>query len=171
MPNQTTEEKPNIVIELAPHLHDFLYHEFACNKKETDGVVITGANETGKYIQSMVAISNSPKYQEIKENPIKIYLPTQEWNHSLFRTNFLYVPVWKQKMIQFYIEALFRLRISEYFQEGYEKGFKQEQILQSFLLSYNIKNNVINYDAIKKYDYRNRRKVKEEVSKEIQLTI
>ncbi|KAA6349006.1 hypothetical protein EZS27_003606 [termite gut metagenome] len=167
--NQTAEKTPSVVIELAPHLHDFLYHEFACSKKKYDGVMITVTNDIGKYIQSMIDISNTPKNQEIKENPIKLYLPTQEWNHYIFQKNFLFVPVWRQKMIQDYIEASFRIRIREYFQEGYSKGFKQERILQSFLLSYNIKNNAINYDAVKKYDYRYRQKIREEVGKEIQL--
>jgi hypothetical protein len=167
--NQTTTEKPNVIIELAPYLHDFLYHEFGCNKKKEDGVIINVSNDIGIIIQSMVEFSNIPKQQEIKDNPIKIYLPVQEWNHFLYKRNFLYVPVWKQRLIQDYIESLFRLRIREYFQTGYDKGFKQEQIIQAFLTSYNIKQNALNYDAIKKYDYRNRKKIKDEVHREIQL--
>jgi hypothetical protein len=167
--SQTIEEKPNVVIELEPYLHDFLYHEFGCNKKN-DGVIITVSNDAGRFIQSMIEFSNIPKQQEIKEHPIKLYLPVQGWNHFVYQRNFLYVPVWKQKMIQDYIESSFRLRIREYFEEGYGKGFKQEQILQAFLNSYNIKENATNYDAIKKYDYRCRQKIRKEVSKEIQLS-
>ncbi|KAA6322771.1 hypothetical protein EZS27_027717 [termite gut metagenome] len=169
--NQTIEEKPNVIIELAPYLHDFLYHEFGCDKKKDDGVIITVSNDIGMIIQSMIEFSNIPKQQEIKDHPIKLYLPLQEWNHFLYRRSFLYVPVWKQRMIQGYIETSFRIHIREYFQEGYDKGFKQEQILQAFLTSYNIKQNAINYDAIKKYDYRNRRKIREEVGREIKSTI
>ncbi|KAA6338508.1 hypothetical protein EZS27_013483 [termite gut metagenome] len=166
--NQTIEEKPNVIIELPPHLQDFLYHEFGCDKKK-EGVVISSANDAGKYIQSMIAFSNSPKTSEIKEHPIKLYLPVQEWNHFLYKRNFLYVPVGKQKMIQDYLEASFHIRIREYFIEGYSKGFKQEQLLQAFLNSYNIKQNAVSYDAVKKYDYRYRQKIRKEISQEIQL--
>ena len=38
-------------------------------------------------------------------------------------------------------------------------------------MAYNIKNNAINYDAVKKYDYRNRKKMIKEVNKEIQLSL
>ncbi|KAA6326469.1 hypothetical protein EZS27_024425 [termite gut metagenome] len=166
--SQTTTEKPNVIIELDAYLHDFLYHEFGCDK-QNDGVIITVSNDIGMIIQSMIEFSNIPKQQEIKDNPIKLYLPVQEWNHFIYKRNFLYVPVWKQRMIQDYLKSLFRLRIKEYFTEGYAKGFKQEQILQAFLVAYNIKNNALNYDTIKKYDYRNRKKIKEEVNREIQL--
>ncbi len=27
-------EKPSVTIELAPYLHDYLYHEFGCRKKK-----------------------------------------------------------------------------------------------------------------------------------------
>ena len=81
------------------------------------------------------------------------------------------MPEWKQRMLQDYIEASFRIRIREYFVAGYEKGYKQDRIIRAFLMAYNIKNNAINYDAVKKIDYRNRKRMIKEVNNDIQLSL
>ena len=38
-------------------------------------------------------------------------------------------------------------------------------------MAYNIKNNAISYDAVKKFDYRNRRRMVKEVNRDIQLSL
>lgn len=161
---------PYVIIELQPYLHDFLYHEFGTDKKD-DGVMIKTTIDAGKFIQAMVTISDRPAKQELKEHPIKLYLPIQEWNHNILEENFLYVPTWKQKMLQDYIEASFRIRVREFFVAGYQVGHNQDMIIKAFLNAYNIKNNQLNYDTIKKYDYRNRQKVIKEVKKEISVQL
>ena len=163
-------DKPLIFIEIEPHLADFLRHEFMQCKK-SDALVVDGTNEIGMLIQAFVTVSDRPRKQEITENSIALELPTQSWNHAIFEENFVYIPRWKQKQLNLFIEATFRLRIKEFFQVGYEKGFKQDMIVRAFLENYNIKNNALNYDTIKKYDYRNRRKIVKQVSEEIQLSL
>lgn len=162
--------KPKVTIELSPHLHDYLYHEFGTPRGE-EGVQVKGSNDLGKFIQSMITVSDRPPKQDIKEHPITLLLPIQEWNHFIFRENFIYIPEWKQQMLQNYIEASFRIRVREYFVTGYEKGYKQDRIIRAFLFAYNIKNNAVNYDAVKKYDYRNRQRMIHEVDREIQMSL
>ncbi len=161
-------QKPHITIDLSPHLHDFLYHEFP---ESTDAVVLTLASDVGKYINSMVSISDRPVKPVDMVNPISIILPVQEWNHYILEHNFLQVIKWKEKMIQDYLESVWRLRVREYFTTGYEKGFKQDTIINAFLMAYNIRKNRFTYDQIKKIDYRNRQKAIGEVAKEIQLSL
>jgi len=69
-----------------------------------------------------------------------------------------------------YIIAEFKLRMRDFFLCGYEKGYGQDRIIKAFLLHYSIKNNIVNYDAVKKMDYRNRMKITEEVEQGIQLS-
>lgn len=162
-------EKPQITINLAPHLHDFLYHEFKRDDKEA--VVLSTANDIGKYISSMVTIKDRPPKKVEMENPITLILPIQEENHYILTHNFLYIPKWKEKMIQDYLESSWKIRVREYFIVGYEKGFSQDKIISAFLLAYNIKKNRFTYDQIKKIDYRNRKKINKQVSDEIQLSL
>ena len=127
--------RPNVIIELKPYLHDYLYHEFGCRPTD-EGVNVTAANDIGKFIQAMVTVTDRPPKQAIKEHPITLYLPIQEWNHFILQENFIYIPEWKQRMLQSYI-----------------------------------KNNAINYDAVKKFDYRNRQRMVKEVNRDIQLSL
>ena len=99
--------RPNVIIELKPYLHDYLYHEFGCRPTD-EGVNVTAANDIGKFIQAMVTVTDRPPKQAIKEHPITLYLPIQEWNHFILQENFIYIPEWKQRMLQSYIEASFR---------------------------------------------------------------
>lgn len=163
--------KPYVTIELQPYLHDFLYHEFGCTRGTDEYIQVTSANDLGKFIQAMVTVSDRPPQQSLKDYPIKLCLPIREWNHFILKENFIYIPEWKQQMLRDYIEASFRIRIREYFVSGYEKGYKQDRIIKAFLAAYNIKANALNYDAVKKYDYRNRRRIVKEVNHDIQLTL
>lgn len=88
--------KPNVIIELQPYLHDFLYHEFGCSRAD-DGVTVTSANDIGKFIQAMVTVADRPPRLPLKENPIILYLPVKEWNHYILQENFIYIPEWKQR--------------------------------------------------------------------------
>lgn len=162
-------DRPFVTIDLAPHLQDFLFHELKQNRNGE--LMADGTNDIGRMIQAMVTVTDRPRRQEIGENPFRITLPVQEWNHAIFCENFIYIPEWKQKQLRLFIEALFRLRIKEYFLVGYAKGYKQDKIIQAFLHSYNIKRNAVNYDTVKKYDYRNRRRVTAEIAGELQSSL
>ncbi|WP_455998339.1 transcriptional regulator [Phocaeicola barnesiae] len=161
------QDRPKVTIELKPILQDFLYHEFQCHKG-TDEVIIDGDNPIGQFIQSMVSVSDRPRKQPAKEHMMTLILPVQSWNHALLRENFLFIPVWRQEQIQLYVEAQFRLRIKEYFFVGYSKKYPQDKIVSAFLEHYNIKFNQCNYETIKKYDYRNRRRIYRQIDQEIQ---
>ena len=69
--------RPNVIIELKPYLHDYLYHEFGCRPTD-EGVNVTAANDIGKFIQAMVTVTDRPPKQAIKEHPITLYLPIQD---------------------------------------------------------------------------------------------
>lgn len=162
-------DKPQITIELSPHLHDLLYHDFPHENREY--VTLNMSSDIGKYITSMIETTHRiPKDVEMK-NPITLILPVKEWSHYIFRNRFIYIPKWKEIMIQDFLEATWRLRVREYFTIGYDKGFSQDKIINAFLMSYNIKKNKVTYDQIKKIDYRNRTKLSKQIDKEIQLSL
>ena len=120
-------EKPSVTIDLAPHLHDFIYNEFNTDRK-MDGVLVNTVSDIGKMIEAMITISDRPPRVALKDSPIKLYLPIQNWNHRILAENFIFIPDWKQKQLQEYIEATYRIRIREYFVAGYEKAVFTFQI-------------------------------------------
>jgi hypothetical protein len=159
-------EKPSITIDLKKHLHDFLLHEF---KTDTQGAIILNRHhDVAIYINSMWTVSTYPKMQRKMDNPVTLLLPITEDNHYIVNNSFIFVPVWKEKMINDYLESEFRRRIRDFFSIGYEKKFQQKDIIEAFLKEYGMKNNAINFDQIKKIDYRNRERFKMSIVNEIQ---
>jgi hypothetical protein len=161
--------QPIIVINLRKHLHDFLLHEFEAS--DDGAIILNRRSDIGLYIDSMWSISDLPVKPSLKENPVRLRLPISEENHYVKRYHFLYVPTWRELQIQDYLEAEFRRRVRDFFTVGYEKKFKQKDIIEAFLTEYGIKNNAVNFDQIKKLDYRNRRNFKKDIVKEIQQAI
>ena len=92
-------EKPSVTIDLAPHLHDFIYNEFNTDRK-MDGVLVNTVSDIGKMIEAMITISDRPPRVALKDSPIKLYLPIQNWNHRILAENFIFIPDWKQKQLQ-----------------------------------------------------------------------
>lgn len=158
--------KPTVTIDLEPYLQDFLFHEFN-QKRNHEGVIVSGTSDIGRIIQAMVTVSDRPRKQEMREHPLVLHLPIQSWNHAIFEENFIYIPEWKQQQLRLYIESCFRLKVREYFLAGYQIGYKQDKIIRAFLEAYNIKHNALSYDQIKQYDYRTRRKVTQEINNDI----
>jgi hypothetical protein len=165
--------KPQVTVSLKPYLQDFLYHEFGADPKEcTDGLMVSGMTEVGKYISSLVTVStHRPRSEGKAADRLTLLLPVLEWNHYILNEHWVCIPTWKQHQLQDYLEQMFRIRLREYFLVGYEKGFRQEQITQAFLMAYNIKNRALSYDMVKKYDYRNRKRTTQEVNRVIQESL
>lgn len=157
--------KPLIDIDLPQLCIDFLYHEF---EEQDGGIMLKTSNDIGKYINSMLTVSATSPAVPMTEYHIIIYLPVNAWNHHIFSGNYITIIPWKRKMLEQFIMAEFKLRTRAYFLTGYEKGYSQDNIIKGFLKSYSIKNNTVNYDSIKKMDYRNRERITEEVNNDIQ---
>lgn len=159
-------DKPQITISLDKHLHDFLHHEY--NTDENGAFLLTKRSDICIYIDSMWCVSDLPVKPNVKENAVTFILPLSDINHRILREHFIYVPSWKELQIQQFIESEFRRRVRDFFCIGYQKGYKQKRIIEAFLASYGMKYNAINFDQIKKFDYRNRENFLKEVYTEIQ---
>lgn len=159
-------EKPQITINLDKHLQDFLYHEFKTD--ESGAFILTKRSDICLYIDSMWCVSERPVKTTASENSVTFILPLSDVNHRILREHFIYVPSWKELQIQQFIESEFRRRVKDFFCIGYQKGYKQKRIIEAFLENYGMKNNAINFDQIKKFDYRNRETFLKTVYSEIQ---
>lgn len=81
--------KPNVIIELQPYLHDFLYHEFGCSRAD-DGVTVTSANDIGKFIQAMVTVADRPPPASIERESDHI-ISSRQRVESLYSTGELHL--------------------------------------------------------------------------------
>jgi hypothetical protein len=162
-------DRPIITIDLKKHLHDFLLHEFEADR--TGAILLTNRHYIGSYINLMWETSKYPVSMEGKENPVRLALPINAKNYHITCSKFLYVPEVQEHIIQEFLEKEWRMRVRFYFIVGYEKKFKQKQIIEAFLKHYGMKHNAISFDQIKKMDYRNRTDLLNNIKNEIQHCI
>lgn len=160
-----TESQPVIILDLRSNLHDFLIYEFG--EDENECIKLNKRNEIGLFIDSMWSVSDLPlKLKYV--NPVQLILPVTQETHYVLKYNFIYFSNWKTTQINDHIESVFRLRVREFFQTGYEKGYCQKFIIDGILAAMNIKKNAFTYDMIKQIDYRNRRNTIKRIVSDIQ---
>lgn len=162
-------EKATITIDLKKHIHDYLIHEFPVDS--SGFIILNERHYVGKMINSMWDASPRPKAPRSLENPVTFILPTTEWSHYVFTNSFIHVPVWREKMVQNFLEVEYRRAAQDFLTVGYAMGIQQKIIIEAFLREYGTKNNADNFDRIKKMDYRKREKFKTSISSAIQKAI
>lgn len=163
-----TDNLPIITLDLRPNLHDFMLYEFG---EDANGMIkINKRNEIGMFIDSMWSISDLP-VKHTAENPVKLILPINNETHYVVKYNFIFFSSWRTTQINDYIEAMFRIRVREFFQTGCEKNYGQKTIIEGILAAMNIKKNMYTFDMIKQMDYRNRRNTVKKVVEDIQRAI
>lgn len=158
-------DKPKITISLKPHLADYCRHEFGVDIK-CDEITLTRKHDIGKLINSVIIANDVPVRRPFISSPCVFILPLS--GITDMRNKFLYVSKWGEQKIQDFIEAEFNMHIKRFFDYGYEKGFSQKRIIEAILAGFNIRNNGISWDSVKKNDYRRRRKIRKQIFNELQ---
>lgn len=164
--NISALNKPNVTISLKPHLADFCRHEFKSSKEGF--IILNRRHIIGKQINGLYFISEFPQRRPLKDNQVTFVLPVTEKNVYILQSRFYYVPKWAEEKIQDFIESEMYDRMRTYFEKGYQKNYTQKQIVEAILQKYNIKHTALNFEAIKKMDYRNQRKIREMIYNDLE---
>lgn len=159
----------HFIIDLRPHLEDFLRHDMGCNADTP--IFLSRTSDMGKFIYSHVTTCDSFPPERKCANPVKICIPVTSSNKYILNYRFLCVSRWGEEKINDYLEAEFRHRMRFIFEVGYQRKYTQKQIIEAILQHYNIKCNAVNFDAVKKADYRHNRKIRAIIYKELQSAV
>lgn len=154
------QSKPNITISLNPTLEAFCRFIFR-TPADAKEITISRVHDIGKLIHSNISTVESPVRRPFISQPVTFILPVNKVNTHGINSHFLSVSNWGLQKIQDGIEYEYRKWIERRFEFGYEKKFSQKEIIEAILRALNVRNNAINFDAIKKIDYRRRRKTEE----------
>jgi hypothetical protein len=155
--------KPTVTISLKPHLADFCRHEFST--MPGGEIIINRRHDIGKMIFSQVNASPLPIKKPVFEHAVTFALPISK--ESDLKGKFLFIDSWGQEKIREYVQAYFNQRARHFFDVGYRKNHPQKQIVEAFLCGYNIRNNSLSYEAVKKNDYRRRQKTNKIIAEEL----
>jgi len=166
--NVNLETKPQITISLDPVLEAFCRYIFKTppNQKQ---IIVSRCQDIGKLIHSNVITSDLPVRRPFDINPVTFILPVNKVNHHAIQFHFLSVSNWGEQKIQDGIEYEFRRWVDKKFENGYKKRFDQKDIVEAILRGLNVRNNAVNFEAIKKIDYRTGRKEEEKRFKTLLL--
>ena len=161
--------KPQITISLNPLLEAYCRFIFKTPLKQKE-IIVSRNHDIGKLIHSNVITNDTPVRRPFLDHPVTFILPVNKVNHHGIRFHFLTVSKWGEQKIQDGIEYEYRKWVERRFEAGYLKGWSQKVIIELILRGLNARNNEANYEAIKKIDYRNRRKTEEKRFEQLLLT-
>lgn len=158
-----------LIISLPLHLADFCRHEM---KEDAAGnIILQRSKDIGKHIYSHILTSDMPVKQLPPENPVTFIIPITGANRYALGSRFLYISRWGEEKICDYIESEFNHRMRILFEAGYRKRYTQKQIIEAILQAYNIRNTAVNYEAVKKSDYRNAKKIRKIVMDDLECAV
>ncbi|WP_303181710.1 hypothetical protein [uncultured Butyricimonas sp.] len=147
-----------LIVNLPPHLSDYCRHELGSDNQGR--IILKRGHDIGKHIYSHVSVSDLPIRANAMVNPVTFIIPVTAANRYALVARFLYVSRWGEEKIRDYIETEFNQRMRLLFESGYRKKYTQKEIIESILDAYNIKNTAISYEAIKKSDYRSKKRTR-----------
>lgn len=165
MKKESMKDRPYVTVDLPFFLQDFLAHEFKDHPSE-DGLVVDGGTDVGRYILSLVTAAREPE-PVTADHPLRLYLPLNAEVSYGYRHLTPVINGMRGRQLWQHLNALFRLRVREFFAEGYRKGFSQDSIIRAFLEHYACRHNAMSYDAVKQADFRYRRKLRRQIAAEI----
>ncbi len=154
------DTKPKITFSLDPILQAYCRYIFN-TPAYAKYIILSRKQDLGKLINSVILTCDIPPKRPFISNPVTFILPVTNANQYILRYRFLYLPRWAEEKIQDNIDYEFRVWVKARFEKGYEEKYEQKEIVEAILRGLNMRNNAANFDAIKKIDYRNRRKKEE----------
>lgn len=164
--NVDLSTKPQVTINLDPVLEAYLRIVFKTPPAQKE-IIINRKQSEGKAIYSKVYPIEFPERKPFRENPVTIILPLTKNNQGTLKYRFYHVSRMGEEQIHDDLEVLFEKWLFKFFVKGYQKKYKQDEIVNAVLRGLNLRKNVANFDAIKKFDYRCRRKSEDETYKEL----
>lgn len=156
--------KPQITLNLHPVLEAYCRWIFE-TPRENKEIAFDRMNDVGKHLFSHIKASELPAKKRPRKDGFNLvtFDVTLAHNCGYQLTNhFLYVDDWAEMKINDFIRTDFNACCRKWFWKGYNFGWTQETIIKAILRGLNLRNNIENYEAIKKNDYRVRKKKEEE---------
>jgi hypothetical protein len=165
------ESKPQITIDINPVHEAFLRFIFASPEK-CKYVILSRRQDIGRLIFSHIMAGDFQSKRPLMDHAVTFILPVPRTEIGYWlRYRHIYIPGWAQSKINDAIDYEFRCWVKDRFRIGYEEeNMEQKTIINAILRGLNVRNNTVNFDMIKKIDYRNKRK-KEEIQFKRLLTL
>lgn len=158
--------KPQVTINLDPLLEAFCRKIFNTPQHQNEIVINRGRRE-GQAIYSKVYPIEFPERKSVCDNPVTFILPLTKNNKSVLQYRFYHVSKMGEEQINDDLTTLLHIWLFKFFQIGYRRKYTQDEIVNAILRGFNLRKNVVNFDSIKKFDYRQRRNAEDDTYKQL----
>jgi hypothetical protein len=159
-PRITIEKQPTVTVELHPVLEAYCRYVFKTPPKQ-DFIVIDRRHIIGKAINGLVEKTNEkPKECRCTKsfaNPVVFTVPETKLNQYSLTTNFVYMNAEENEAFSDRVEVEYSGWVSGLFKDGRAMNLDQLGIIEVALDLLNVRMNAVNFDYVKKYDYRMRK--------------
>jgi len=165
------DTKPQITLNINP-VHESFLRFISGTPEKCRYIILTRRHDIGRLIFSHIMAGDFQSKRPLMDHPVTFVLPVPRTEIGYWlQYRHIYIPGWAQTKISDAIEYEFRCWVKERFRIGYEEErMEQKLIINAILRGLNARNNSVNFDMIKKIDYRNKRK-KEELQFKRLLTL
>jgi hypothetical protein len=160
------ESKPKVIIDLPPVLEAFCRYVFETPAKQ-EIIVADRKHIIGKAINGLIEKTSCKKGIQNFENPVIFSVPSTTLNKYTIQTKYIYLNAEENEAFCDRVESSYSCWIENIFKDGYAMNMDQLSIIEVILDLLNVRMNVVNFDYIKKYDYRSRKKVIRQKAKTI----
>ena len=158
MSEKNQAPKPTVVIDLPPHLEAFC--RFALETpRDQELLIASRRTDIGKSINGFLSKTTTKPERMDCINPVAFIAPVTECNQYSLFSKHLYISKEDQEQICDRIEVMFNQWLDVFFADGYRMNFAQLDIIESVLDILNLRMNAVNFDQIKKRDYRKTKSV------------
>lgn len=156
--------KPRVIVDLPPLLEAYCRFVFQTPPNQ-ETIVVSRKNVIGKAVNGFIEKTSDRTGQQNFVNPVVFAVPETDLNKYSLSTKFIYMRAEENEAFTDRVETLYSGWIENLFREGYAMNLDQISIIECVLDILNVRLNVATFDQIKKYDYRNRRRLVHERAK------
>lgn len=144
---------PTITINLNPVLE--AYCRFALEiPANQDVITVNRFNDIGKALNGFLTKTKIKTNPPVIKNPVIFTVPITRYNFYSLESSFYYITTEDQQQVEDLIEVLFNTWLDVFFSDGYKMNLSQLDIIECVLDTLNLRMNAVNFDQIKKRDYR-----------------
>jgi hypothetical protein len=148
--------KPKVIIDLPPVFEAFCRYVFETPAKQ-EIIVANRKHIIGKAINGLIEKTTCKKRIQNFENPVIFTVPVTEFNQYSLTSKYIYINAEENEAFCDRVESSYSCWIENIFKDGYGMNMDQLAIIEVVLDLLNVRMNAVNFDYVKKYDYRARK--------------
>ena len=161
------EERTFAWLPLSPILQDVVKHD---SERVADGWLLKTSSIIGEFVTSLVRFTDQ-RPQVPQEPCMKVYIPVTRWTQDQLERYYADFRSCDVARIAALVDSQMRHRVMMWMEAGRWNRYTQQQCLLGFIDEYGLRASEDNYEMLKKIAYRERVKVRRDMSARMRIIL